>query len=158
MTTDVRERLKQIANGNGQAPSSEEDLKKQPSNVPVSVLVPSEATNAPMSALHLPDLKPVTNDRAGKRMLQEAQRDMGRVVYQTVKTGMTIESIRKVNTHVVYAVDQGQEEMMQLLYSHARHEGMNEMLGEVIGQRLQHMLAQMAAISEAHFKRLMEMM
>ena len=98
----------------------------------------------------------MSNDRQDKRLAKETQRELARIVADTLRTNTMAQSIRVVNTHIVNSVDQGQEQMMEILYSHTRHEGMNEMLASVISQSLQHMVAQLMALSEAHYRRLME--
>jgi hypothetical protein len=56
----------------------------------------------------------------------------------------------------VHTIHRAQEEMMAILFSHTRHEGMNEFMAQVVGQALQLTVAQTMALAEHHGKRQME--
>jgi hypothetical protein len=136
------------------SPEEVEKLKKSPGGIKVALRALTKPAWSP--GLSVPEVKAISNDRQGKRLAKEQQRDLSRIVAETVRTSVLLQSVRVVNTHVVYSADQGQEQMMEILYSHTRHEGMNELVASVISQSLQHMIAQMMAVSESHYKRLME--
>ena len=157
MTDPVFDRLRQGASTNGKSavrPEDVEKLKQTASNVVVPAVSLNQRVWMPM--VPVPEVKALSNDRRGRREAADVQRELARAAVIATKIGVAMQAVRSVNSFVVYSVDQGQEEMMDILYSKTRHEGMNELVASVISQSLQQMIAQMLALSEHHFKRQME--
>lgn len=157
MGDDVFERIRQRPGANGKSgvrPEDVEHLKQTASSVTVPTVVVNQRAWAPIIAV--PDIKPLSNDRRDRNAAKELRRELGRIAAHATRAGVAMQATRSVNSYIVYSIDKGQEEMMDLLYSKTRYEGMNELVASVISQSLQQMVAQMIAISEQHFKRQME--
>jgi hypothetical protein len=157
MTDPVFERLRQGPSSNGKSsvrPEDVEKLKQTASNVSVPAITVNQRVWMP--TVPVPEVKALSNDRRGRREAADVQRELARTAVIATKIGVAMQAVRSVNSFVVYSVDQGQEEMMDILYGKTRHEGMNELVASVISQSLQQMTAQMLALSEHHFKRQME--
>jgi len=156
MTEDVYERIRQGlgANGAGSAQGAAADGLHSPKDVKLPAVSLNQRVWTP--TVSVPEIKPFTNDRHGKREASEMQRDLARIATQATKFGVAMQAVRSVNTYVVYSVDQGQADMMEILMNRSRHEGMNETMAAVVSQSLQQMIAQMLALAEHHFKRQME--
>ena len=150
MDIDFRERTRHKHSANGQDTRDAERLKQSA----VGVVVPSVKLGKPAygEGLVIPDVPPTSQDRHGKRDARETQRSVGRTVHQAIKIKAVMDTVRTINVYSVYSIDQGQDQMMDLLYSRDRHEGMNDLLAEAIGQSLQQMAAQTRALSELHYK------
>ena len=151
MSQDVFERAKHRWGVNGQGDVDQKHMKRSAADVSLSPI--SVESKAHSGALVAPEAHPLGRDRHSRREAQEIQRKNGKIVSTAQTIALAQDAVRAVNTHVVYAIDQGQEEMMDVLYSKTRHEGMNELLAEVISQSLQQMVAQTLALAELHFKR-----
>lgn len=157
MTDPVFERLRQAASANGRSsvrPEDIEGLKQTASNIKVTAITLNQKAWSPV--VPIPDVKALSNDRRDRRAAQEYRRELAQIGATATKIGVAVQAVQMVNTYVVHSVDQGQEEMMDILYSKTRHEGMNELVASVVSQSLQQMVAQMMALSEHHFKRQME--
>jgi hypothetical protein len=151
---EVLERLKQAAGNEGQqaaAPSGAEPSRQAATGIKLPAIVVNPRVFN--SSVSVPEIKPLSHDRHDRREAHDAQRQLARVALKATQFGVAMQAVRSVNTYVVYAADQGQEDMMDLLYSKTRYEGMNEMLSQVIAQSLQQMVAQMLALAEMHYKR-----
>ena len=151
MSQDVFERAKHRWGANGQGDVDQEQLKRSAAGISLSPI--SVESKAHSGALVEPEVHPRGRDRRSRRDAQEEQRELGAIVRTARKIALMQDAVRAINTHVVYTIDQGQEEMTDVLYSKTRHEGMNELLAEVISQSLQQMVAQNLALAELHFKR-----
>jgi hypothetical protein len=151
---EVLERIKQAAQNDGQAAGDAGDSEPV-RQAATGVKLPAISVNPRVfnSSVSVPEIKPLSNDRYDRREAHAAQRQLARVALKATQFGVAMQAVRSVNTYVVYAADQGQEDMMDILYSKTRYEGMNEMLSQVIGQSLQQMVAQMLALAEMHYKR-----
>lgn len=157
MGDDVFERIRQRPGANGKSgvrPEDVEHLKQAASSVTVPTVAVNQRAWAPIIAV--PDVKPLSGDRRDRNAAKELRRELGQIAAHATRAGVAMQAARSVNSYIVYSVDKGQEEMMDLLYSKTRYEGMNELVASVISQSLQQMVAQMIAISEQHFTRQME--
>ena len=157
MAENVFEKQRRDARDNGQRSVSPEDVEKlkqaaTDTQVPIGSL--SQRTHLPM--VPIPEMKPVTNDRKGRREADEARRQLGKIAFNATRTAVTAEAIRSVNTFVHYTLNRTQDEMMDVLYSYTRHEGMNEFMAGATGRLLQLTEAQLIGLAEHHGKRQME--
>jgi hypothetical protein len=159
MSDGMGERVRQDATGSTKSGVRPEDVEKL-KHAASSISVPAVSLNQRvwMPTVSVPEVKAVSNDRRDRREATEVRRELARIAATATKAGVAMQAVRSVNTYVVYSADQGQEEMMDILYSKTRHEGMNEMVASVISQSLQQMVAQMMALAEHHFKRQMEVL
>jgi hypothetical protein len=105
-----------------------------------------------MPRIHLPDSKPSTSDRQGRREAQEQRRALARIVDRAMRGYVKLQAVREVNVAVVAAVDRGQHEMMEILNGRPRQESMDEHLASVVSHSLHQMEAQMQAIAEHHYR------
>ncbi|NLE95961.1 MAG: hypothetical protein GX600_09850 [Dehalococcoidia bacterium] len=138
----------------GIQPEDVEQLKQSAKNIVVPTVTVNQRVWAPTIAI--PDVKPLSSDRRDRNAAKEFRRELAPVTQHATRAGLAIHASRAVATYVAYSIEQGQEEMMDLLYSKTRHEGMNELMASVISQCIQQMVVQMFAVSEHHFKRQME--
>jgi len=135
-------------------PEDVEGLKRAASNIKVPAITLNQKAWSPV--VSVPEVKALSGDRRDRRAAKELRRELAQIASTATKAGVVLQATRSVNTYVVHSVDKGQEDMMDILYSKTRHEGMNELVASVISQSLQSMVAQMMAVAEHHFKRQME--
>jgi hypothetical protein len=157
MSDEVYERLRQRVSGNGRSAPRPEDVE-QLKQAAGGIQLPAIAVNprAWTPSIAVPEVKALSNDRRDRREALEARREMAQLARTSIKIGVAIQAVQGVNTYAVYAVDQTQEDMMEILHSRTRYEGMNELVASVISQCLQQTIAQTLALAEHHFKRQME--
>ncbi len=153
MTENVHERRKYTPGANGQGEGDgnrRERAKQSAAKASLPPIVFEKKTHS--TVLTVPEIKPLGRDRRSRRDAQEAQRELSRIVITAIKHRVKIQAVLAVTTYAVEAIDQAQEEMMAIYHSKERHEGMDEMLGEAIGQSLQQMGSQALALSDLHYK------
>ena len=157
MSDPVSERLRTGASSNGKGsvrPEDVEQLKQMASNIVMPAVSLSQKVWTPM--VPIPEVKALSNDRGDRRAAREFRRELAHIASTATKVGVAMQAVRSVNTFVVHSVDQTQEDMMDILYSKTRHDGMNELVASVISQSLQQTAVEMQAMAEHHFKRQME--
>ena len=149
MNDEVYERIRRRAGANGQDP------RQAPRQSAIGVELPPMALEKRTytGSISLPEIRPYGRDRRSRREADEARRDLGRMVYRSIKVRVAMEAVRTVSTCGVHSIDQAQEEMMDILYAKDRHEGMNELLAQAIAQAIQQVTAQTLALAELHYKR-----
>lgn len=152
MTENVYERIKRATGSNGQNDSAGADRQKQP---PGSINMPALAVVQKVynTAITVPEIKALSNDRRSRREAHEAQRELGQIALRSAKFGVAMEAVRSVGTYAVASFDRGQEDVMEVFHSKSRYPEMNEMMGQVVAQSLQQMAAGILALAELHIKR-----
>jgi hypothetical protein len=157
MAEDVFEKQRQFERENGKRSVSPEDvetLKRAVSNTKVPIGSLSQRTYLPM--VSVPELKPITNDRKGRREADEARRQLGKIALNATRTAVAVEAVRSVNTFVAHTLNRTKDEMMDILNSPTRYEEMNEFMAGATGRLLQLTEAQLMGLAEHHGKRQME--
>ena len=149
MDTDFRERTRHRQSSD-RHDRDVESLKQSA----MGVVLPSVTLGKPayVDGLTGSEITPTSQDRHGKREARDTQRAVGRTEHEAIKIGAKIDAIRRINIYGVYSIDQGQDQMMDLLYSRDRHEGMNDLMAQMVAQTIQQMTAQTMALSELHYK------
>ena len=152
MSDEVYERIRRRAGANGQDEENPQQAAKQSAT---GVELPPMALEkrAYTGSISLPEIRPYGRDRRSRREAEEARREIGRMVHKAIKARVVMDAVRTVTTYSLCSIDQAQEEMMDLLYAKERHEGMNELVAQVIAQSIQQMIAQTMALAELHYKR-----
>lgn len=152
MNSELYDRIRRQEGSNGSGYAERQGPAKQSA---VGVRLPPMAIEkrAYTGHMSLPEIRPTGQDRRSRREAEEAQRQVGYMVNQALQARVAIEAVRNVSTYMVYSIDQAQEDMTDLLYAKERHEGMNELLAQVIAQSIQQLVAQTMALAELHYKR-----
>jgi hypothetical protein len=153
MTENVQERRKYSVGSNGQGDSEGvryERTAQSSSKASLPPIVFEKKSHS--SALAVPEIRALDRDRQSRREAQQTQRELARIAREGIVHRMKIQAVLAVTTYVVEAVDQAQEEMMNIYHSKTRHEGMDEVLAQTIAQSLQQMGSQALALSELHYK------
>lgn len=108
------------------------------------------------TSITLPEIKPISGDRASRRDANVANRELQKGALAAAKAGVAIQAMRAVSTYMVAQADKGQGEIMDIYDNTPRHPEMNEFMGQVVTQALQSMATAMLAGNELHNKRQLE--
>ena len=152
MTGEVYERIRRREGANGQGEANRQGPLKQSAT---GIRMPPMALEkrAYTSSVSVPDVRPLGRDRRSRREADETRRELGHMAHTAVKVRFVIDAQRTISIHGIHSIDQAQDEMMDVLYSKERHEGVNELLAQVIAQSVQQLVAQTMALAELHYKR-----
>ena len=135
---------------------SQEELEAQkvdPKDVKLPVIAFSRRE---LPDLKLPEVRPPSTDRAGRRLAREERIRQWEMKQKFLRTVAVNESIVAVNLMAVRAVERAQEMMMDNLYGHKRRESMNEFMASFTAQCLQLTRSEVLAVIESYLKRIAE--
>ncbi len=136
-------------------PADVEKWKKSPDNIKMLVAL-ATSQSAVNSGVSIQEITPVSSSRQDKKAAKDIERAQAGMSGELAKAGMAIQVILRMNAYVMYAVQQAQDDITQVVYGYKRHEGMNEFVAAVGSQNLQDTAAEVMAVKGQCFKRVME--
>ena len=124
-------------------------------------MVPSisfKVSGQPSVRVPVPQIKPVSGDRRGRREAKEATRELARASLVATKTGVAMQAVNAVNVYALYTFDKTQQEMMEILFGRDRYDGENESVSGMAQLLLQLSKSQIGAFAENHGRRQLELL